>query len=355
MTFRDDLQSIGEIIDDLLQEDAFAVQFSPDFFPELVESYPRRGGKRLRPALTAWFCGLFGGDPQATARTGLAIELFHNWSLVHDDIIDDDDSRRGQLSCHRLAEKRLGEQTDMAGARCETIGRSMAILAGDGLLAWAFNALTRSVEDGVAPELAAALLKRLSGWVAPQLLSGEALDVVFEQCRPRDAAQIEHMTVLKTGVLLQFAAEAGAMIGLGTPDFDASEVRKAGLFGARAGLAFQLQDDILGLFGQESRTGKSASSDLRRGKYTVLIAEALSSADAADAERLNKCLGARDLGEKDVDWVRTLVEKTGARDRVTQRGRQLVEEVLACLREFPDNPYRRRLESWTDFLVDRSV
>jgi geranylgeranyl diphosphate synthase type I len=339
MNLQQNLKSIGKTVDSLLAADPFALQFSPDFLPELVETYPKRGGKRLRPALTAWFCGMLGGDPKTTARTGLAIELFHNWSLVHDDIIDDDDSRRGKPSCHRLAEKHLKNTGDIPKKKRRDIGRSMAILAGDGLLA----------------ELSAALLKRLSGWVTPQLLSGEALDVIFEQNRPKDAGQIEHMVVLKTGILLQFAAEAGTMIGLNTTDFGNPDVRRAGIFGARAGLAFQLQDDLLGLFGNEADTGKSASSDLRRGKYTVIMAEALSSASSDDAKRLEKCLGNPKIDEKDLDWVRKLVEETGTRERVTKRGKELVEEARACLAEFPDNPYRNRLESWTDFLVDRSA
>ncbi len=355
MNLQQELKSIGKTVDSLLAKDPFALQFSPDFLPELVETYPKRGGKRLRPALTAWFCGMLGGDPETTARTGLAIELFHNWSLVHDDIIDDDDSRRGKPSCHRLAEKHLKNIGDIAKKKRRDIGRSMAILAGDGLLAWAFNALSRSIEDGVTPELSAALLKRLSGWVTPQLLSGEALDVIFEQNRPKDAGQIEHMVVLKTGILLQFAAEAGAMIGLKTTDFNCSEVRRSGIFGARAGLAFQLQDDLLGLFGNEANTGKSASSDLRRGKYTVIMAETLSSASSDDAKHLEKCLGNPEINERDLQWVRKLVEETGTRERITKRGQELVGEARSCLANFPDNPYRNRLEAWTDFLVDRSA
>ncbi len=355
MNLREELKVVAAAVERLLTSEAYASQFSPDFFPELVDSYPHRGGKRLRPALTRWFCGMFGGAPEKTDRIGLAIELFHNWSLVHDDIIDNDSTRRGMPSCHCMARRHFLQAENISDDDATKLGESMAILAGDGLFAWAFNMLSRCVEDGVSPELAMVLLRRLSGWVAPQLLSGEALDVVFEHQRPRDADAIEHMTVLKTGMLLQFAAEAGAMTGLNTSNVDDENVRRAGLFAARSGVAFQLQDDLLGMFGDESALGKSTSSDLRQGKYTVLIAETVARIDDDDAQRFNKCLGNHNLTDAELQWARELIDGCGAREQVRKKALELTAEARDCLTFFPDNKYNRLLHEWTEFLVERNL
>ncbi|MCF7854501.1 MAG: polyprenyl synthetase family protein, partial [Candidatus Pacebacteria bacterium] len=127
MTFIDELNHVSTRLDVALQHQKLPSCVQPDYLEEAVKAYPARGGKRLRPALCAWFCGAAGGDPEKTTRIGLAIELYHNWTLIHDDIIDDDVLRRGGKTSHVMlgeAGLRLGMVDDEAA---RVFGRNMAI------------------------------------------------------------------------------------------------------------------------------------------------------------------------------------------------------------------------------------
>ncbi len=349
----EEIQKINEQLTLLLADEMLPRQVCPEYLMEAVLAYPLRGGKRLRPALACWFCGLVGGDPDAALRTALAIELYHNWTLIHDDIIDDDDLRRGAPSCHILlaaAGRKIGSQ-EQGFAAC--FGRNMAILAGDILHGWSVNLLARAGEDGVPAEVVNMLVRRLSGWVTPELISGEALDVEFESRGQLSIDEIENMLLMKTGVLLQFAAEAGVMIGRQTSDIGHPEVRRAADFAAHAGMAFQLQDDILGMFGDQQRLGKPVCSDLREGKKTLLLVHTLERCSTAERQELQAMVARSDLTDRDTVRAQEIMTSCGALAAVQQRANELAEQARECLDAFPENRFRNLLHQWVDFLVQR--
>ena len=216
-----ELKEVASQINNLIVNDDFPATVEPEYLRATVIDYPSRGGKRLRPALLLWCCGLLGGDVDTALYPAMAAELFHNWTLVHDDIIDEDSMRRGQLTTHESL-RLLAEKKFKAGAlAADKFGKNFAILAGDIQHGWALNTVLKSAEHGLSAELSLALGQRLLKLGSKQLISGEALDVEFPMRKWQNISseEILHMLELKTGALLRFCAEAGAAIALKSSDF----------------------------------------------------------------------------------------------------------------------------------------
>ncbi|WP_258171195.1 polyprenyl synthetase family protein [Paenibacillus sp. R14(2021)] len=225
-----------------------------DIPPALRESMMyslEAGGKRLRPILV--LSAAEAVKQQERAReiampVACAIEMIHTYSLIHDDLpaMDNDDYRRGKPTNHKV------------------YGEAMAILAGDGLLTHAFYAVTRAAGLGAPPEAALAIiadLARLAG--APGMVGGQAADILGEQ-GVTSLEELEYIHLHKTSDLIVFSVLAGARIGGAAPQqLDALQ-----LFARKLGLAFQIQDDILDLIGDEAKLGKPVQSDVEQHKVT---------------------------------------------------------------------------------------
>ncbi|MFA5204850.1 MAG: polyprenyl synthetase family protein, partial [Lentisphaeria bacterium] len=307
------LSAISARVDRLLAADPFPAAVNPGYLREAVLAYPRRGGKRLRPALALWCCGVAGGDPERAWPAALAVELYHNWTLIHDDIIDGDVTRRGQPSCHVLLEQAAGAWPGLRSRRRrERFGRDQAILAGDILHGWSQAVLARAPAYGVSDTVSRALVSRLAGRVTPLLISGEAQDVEYAGRAGVRPGEVWRMMIRKTGVLLQFAAEAGAMIGAGTADPRHPAPRRLGRLARQAGVAFQLRDDWLGMFGDEAALGKPAGSDLREGKKTLLFTTAVAGLAGAARRRLLQLAGRPGLSAAELAEARGLIRQSGA-------------------------------------------
>ena len=206
------------------------------------------GGKRMRPALVMESAALFGGDVAAALRVAAALECVHCYSLIHDDLpaMDDDDLRRGQPTVH----KQYDEAT--------------AILAGDSLLTYAFDIIA-APETGLPDATRIALvlaLSRASG--IGGMAGGQALDLEAET-RELEEDEITRLQAMKTGALIRFACEAGALAA-GASEVDRQRMLR---FGEIVGLAFQLQDDLLDLTADSATLGKAAGKDVARGKKTL--------------------------------------------------------------------------------------
>ncbi len=350
------LATVASDITRLLMDDPFPQAVQPAYLKEGVLAYPRRGGKLLRPALCLWSCGAVGGDPAIARHVAAAIEIFHTWTLVHDDIIDQDDRRRGEPAVHRLIADDATERFAGVGlAVAARFGENQAMLAGDIQQAWANSLVLKGVGDGVPPVVVLALLERLNRVVNPGLISGEAIDVEFELRPVSDVTteEMEAMYRLKTGLLLRFAAEAGAMVGLGAADPDAGPVVSLGEFAAEAGLAFQLQDDLLGMFGDAASLGKPIGSDLRKGKRTLLFAAALERLDGVDRDFLTGALGNQRLSEADQRRATALIADCGARAWTEARAEVLIDSALHRLEQLEDTIYRELLREWAHFVTRR--
>ena len=275
---------------------------------QTTEAFVLDGGKRLRPQFCYWgYRATAAGDSEDIIRAAAALELLQACALVHDDVIDGSDTRRGQPAVHRRFAA-LHRSSGWYGDP-ERFGEAAAILLGDLALIWADSALTRSGFD------AAALQRAAPVWDAMrvEVMCGQYLDVV-EQARGGGSVEraLRVARFKSAKYTIERPLHLGAALGAAEPEL----TRAFTSYGLPLGEAFQLRDDVLGVYGDPDVTGKPAGDDLREGKRTVLIAYAFDSANEAQAEQLRTRLGDPQLDADGVTVLRDIIAATGAVDRV---------------------------------------
>ncbi len=268
-----------------------------------IGRYALRKGKRLRPVLlVASYLGFSKKPAKGLYRTAVSLELLHDFLLVHDDIIDKSETRRGKPSLHRRFEGLLSGRKNV-----KFDGQDMAIIAGDVLYAIAMRAFLSirekpSRKEGALAVFLDAGVKTSSGEFA-ELLFG------FRDIVKTDKARIYEIYDLKTAHY-SFVAPllCGAILG-GAPGKDIERLRLAGIY---LGRAFQIKDDILGIFGNEKITGKSSLDDLREGKKTILIWHAYNHSNGRQKRYLKKLLTVGKAARKDLVKVRDIMISGGS-------------------------------------------
>lgn len=351
ITFQKELQKIARLVDDIIRKDDYPQEILPDYLREAVIDYPLRGGKRLRPALLLWSCGLLGKNPECAKYAAVAVELYHNWTLVHDDIIDNDSLRRGKPTTHIQLAK-YSSDSDCSGK----FGRDLAMLTGDIQQAWAANTLLKSVELGVSAELTLFLSRRLHELVTCELISGEALDVEFSltNWNKLSSEKIERMLSLKTGALLRYCVETGALIALGSAEYAHDEsVVKLGQFADAIGIVFQLRDDWLGIFGNEKTLGKSICADMSEAKPTLLLLSTWKNLEKPEQKEFLSYIGKNKYSSAEIRRIRDIIRNSGAEKIVLNRTEKLADKAKKILSAFPNNKYRQLLIECTDYLAGR--
>ena len=285
------------------------------------------GGKRLRPAFCYWGYVAAAGhpaDPDPLLRAAASLDLLHASLLVHDDLLDGSDTRRGAPSAHRRFEALL------PGPRATRFGEAAAILLGDVLFSWSAEMFESA---GLSPEAirdAAPVLATMRS----EVLLGQYLDVASAfGATDRSTRQAQMNTAEK---VLEFKsarysvrrpAELGATLGEAPPRLLAT----LGTYGSLVGRAFQLRDDLLGVFGDPSITGKPAGDDIREGKRTLLVLTALENGNTHQREILTSLLGAPGLTEEDLTTAREIIETTGARDSCEELIARSTRDALTAL------------------------
>jgi geranylgeranyl diphosphate synthase, type I len=286
----------------------------------------RAGGKLLRPLLVHACAEAAGGERAGVTEAAVATELVHAATLLHDDILDGDRFRH-----HRPT-------------AWHTLGRPRAMLAGDALLAQAFRVLV--ARPGPRTDRCVAVLAD----AATQLAEGEMLDLAFESRDLVSPAEYETMAGAKSGALASAACELGALTGGG----DRHAVRALASFGRHVGLAGQITDDLLGIFGDPGTTGKPAGSDLLSAKKSHPVVCALASGTVA-GERLRALL-AGGPDEEDLPEAVGLVVAAGGRERSERAAAEQVEHAGACLEGSGLAPAAvERLTRLAGFVLRRSV
>ncbi|MER5886696.1 polyprenyl synthetase family protein [Streptomyces sp. NPDC001941] len=290
---------------------------------KVLRDFLHAGGKRLRPLLcvVGWHAAGGVGSRRAVLHLAAALELLHASVLIHDDIIDDAASRRGHPTAHlALASQRLGAEPE-AAAR---FGASAALLLGDLALVWA-DQLLRAVP----------LTAREAGAVVPvwdavrgDVLTGQYLDLLATGSPRADVDSALAISRYKTAhYTVERPLQAGAALAGATPGL----LSACSAFALPLGEAFQLRDDLLGVFGDPRDTGKSADGDLREGKHTPLIALTLQRARPNQLAALHAHLGNPALSGRDAAAVREIVVATGARDTVEEMITDRYREALSAL------------------------
>lgn len=296
---------------------------------EHADGTPAAGsaGKAIRPALVLAAARALDGDPQQAVRAAAAVELAHNFTLLHDDVIDEDPTRRHRPTAWTV------------------FGTPDAIVAGDAMLALALRLLAED-RHPAAPAASA----RLAACVI-ELCAGQQADCAFEQRGPREVSLDEclAMATAKTGALLGCACALGALYaGAGEEEIAAMDA-----FGREAGLAFQLIDDLIGIWGDPDRTGKPAGADLAAHKKSLPVVAALSSGTAAGSELAELYAGPMDAGA--VARAADAVERAGGRDWAQlQAADRMARAVQQLSRAVPDLTAAGDLLSLAEFVTRRS-
>jgi geranylgeranyl diphosphate synthase type I len=312
---------------------ALAKQTSPaaESLIEAVEALTMRGGKRLRPAvLYAGFCAVTrDGAVERTLDLGAALELLQTYLLIQDDWMDGDDERRGGPAVHAAFAR---------AHRSAALGASLAVLASDLAAGFAW-------ELAASAALPPARLREglmAFGRMHAEVVYGQQLDLLHHE-------DVARMHDLKTGsYTVSGPLRLGAVLG----DASAAQLEALARFGKPVGLAFQLRDDLLGVFGDPQKTGKPVGNDLRVGKCSSLVAEARKTLDGGDRAALDWALGNPDAGDDAIARALELLVRSGARDRVEKRLRELTAQARAAL---ADTALVRKGASMLGELCDRMV
>ncbi|MBR0471080.1 MAG: polyprenyl synthetase family protein [Methanosphaera sp.] len=289
----------------------------------------KAGGKKFRPALTILSCQAVGGNTEKALKAAAALELIHTFSLIHDDIMDNDDTRRGMKAVHKVW------------------GEPLAILAGDTLFAKAYETIIKTADDNVGYERAIDALKVLVDSCI-KICEGQALDMSFEDTF--EVTQDEYMNMIykKTGALITGATGAGAIIGGAT----SMQINALQEYGRNVGLAFQIQDDYIDLTGDES-IGKPVGSDLVEGKKTVMVLYALEKASKEDHDRLIELLEAND--DSIIPEAMSILEKYGAIQYARALAYDCVIKAKESLVVIPDSDAKDALMKLADFVYTRKA
>jgi len=302
------------------------------------------GGKRIRPAFCYWAFVGSGGDPDdpLVADAGAAFELLHAFALVHDDVMDGSSTRRGRRTAHVAFAEDHRERAWIGEAR--RFGEGVAILIGD-LAAVYADVLLRD-----APGAAIEVWNELR----IELNLGQYLDLVGTAEGQRDRRAAERIARYKSG---KYTVERPLHVGaaLAAPQRTAELFPTLSRYGLPIGDAFQLRDDLLGAFGDETLTGKPVGDDLREGKPTTLLAIATARATGVEAAQLAR-VGASDLGEDEVEAIQRVLQRTGARQELEAQISALADEAIAALECAPlIDEARLALTELAHFVVRRTA
>ncbi len=284
------------------------------------------GGKRIRPLLVLLACEAVGGRKEEALHAGAGLEILHNFTLVHDDIMDHAASRRGRATVH----VKWDENT--------------AILAGDALLALAYRALLRTQSPRIQE------ISKVFTEGVVEVCEGQAYDKEFENRTNVGVSDYLLMIQKKTGKMVAVATEVGALIGNGT----AAHVEALRSYGEHAGRAFQIQDDLLDVIADEKKFGKTIGGDLVEGKKTFLLLEALRRAKGSDKRLLLKLFANGGISKRQVKEFKRIYEETGAIDAARQKIAEDITEAKADLERIPPSDAHAMLVWFTDMLLNRT-
>ena len=290
--------------------------------------YITAGGKRLRPFFIIKIYSLLAENYENIIPIGAAVEILHTFSLIHDDIMDQDSIRRNVPTVHTKWNE------------------SLAILAGDFLLSQAFVFIEHAI---IPQDIKYRILLSLGG-VSSNLCEGQAMDMEFEERIDVSVEEYMKMIELKTGALFEVSAFIGGLCAKASK----SQIKALEEFGRKFGISFQIIDDILGLVGEEKKFGKPIGSDLREGKKTYLLIYALEHLKNQEKNNLITILGKKEKTNEDITEGIELIKQSGAIKSAKLIVKNLLDEAISKLEIFPDSEAKKELQILANFSIQRT-
>jgi len=324
MDFKQHYLNYKSLVDERLQ--GFVNDREPRSLYEPTAYVLSSGGKRIRAILVMLAAEAVGGTGQTALDAGVGVEILHNFTLVHDDIMDRAETRRGRQTVHT----RWDEGT--------------AILVGDVMIGLAHCALLND-----PPKRAVEVIGAFTRGII-DVCEGQALDREFETRGDVTLDDYMYMIAMKTGRLVETAAEVGGLIGDGTPE----QIDGLRSYARHIGQAFQIQDDLLDITAEEAELGKRIGGDIIEGKKTYLLVRALERVtDGDDRALLDELLGSKGLPAERIPEMRDLYARHGILDAATEDVRLYIERAEADLVALPDTSARSMLVWFAQMLMNR--
>ncbi len=306
-------------------------KFLKNGFPETLydaaRHLPLAGGKRLRPCMAMISCESVKGDVLNTIPLTIALELVHNFTLVHDDIMDKSKLRRGNPSVHI----KYGEPT--------------AIMAGDLLFAKAFESMHKINNDlKVFKNVEFGLIDCIR-----EICEGQQLDMEFEERNNVTEDQYLEMIRKKTAVFFQYAAEAGAILGGGSRE----QANALNQYGLLLGLGFQIWDDYLDITSDEETLGKDIGNDIRNGKKTLIAVHSINNAENDDKKIFEEIFGNKDATDEEINKIYDIFKKTGSITYAKKTALKYVDDAKKSIEILPDTESKQLLMNIADYAIER--
>lgn len=297
----------------------------------LLVPFLKRGGKRIRPALCLLSCGAVGGKPRDALGPAAIIELFHNFTLIHDDIEDDSRFRRGEPTLH------------------VSHGIPMALNSGDALY-------TLLLELLVLLDMKPARLVKLQKLYVSdfrRVVEGQGIELSWIREGRFNISEQDYLAMIdgKTSALIGLSCEAGAFVGRAGK----RQCRMLREYGESIGAAFQIQDDVLNLTGEFEKYQKEIGGDITEGKRTLMVVHCLSKADEKDKQKLTAILASHSKEKADIDEAIAILRRYGSIDYAAKRAEKLVNQAKKRLRSLKDGEDKAGLLAIADYVVNRET
>ncbi|MFH1520608.1 MAG: polyprenyl synthetase family protein [Candidatus Micrarchaeota archaeon] len=295
----------------------------------MISPFIRRGGKRIRPALMFLSCGASGGKYESVVQASVILELFHNFTLIHDDIEDNSDFRRGEPTLHI------------------TCGLPIALNSGDAL----YTLLWKKLVFLDMKQSLLSKLQKLYSSAFKKVVDGQGIELSWIHSGRFDISEKEYLTMIngKTSTLISLSCEAGGLLA------GASKKVMVALhdYGEKIGAAFQIQDDILNLTGNFETYKKEIGGDISEGKRTLMVVHCLEKANEANKSSLISILSSHSKNQEDILTAITILDKHGSIDYAKSYAKNLVADAKKELRLLPDSEDKKALLSIADYVINR--
>jgi geranylgeranyl pyrophosphate synthase len=340
--------ALREFLDSKIKRAAKLSSWHKQYY-ENIKEYMTRGGKRLRPILVvAGYKAIKENvDIDHLYRASCSVEILHNGSLLHDDLIDHDETRRSGKTFHATYRDISSERGDSKEVAFD-YGMTMAILGGDALINLGAEAITAAELD---PDVGM-MCQHYYQSAYSNLVDGVLLEMNMIKDKDATSEMYLQMVRMKTAILF----DRSLMMGAAMARANESQVHALMEFGIKVGQAFQVQDDILGSFGDEEKTGKSTSGDIREGKKTLLVFETYDKASSDLRKEFDELLGKEGMSDDEVDRVRAIFRESGALKACQEKMDYLLTTGQAALDKAEPtlNPkYKNFLIEMSNFLIQR--